>query len=56
MPFFTKRVQDKEALVAAWFNPITQNWETPRPWDPQFKMLNPEIKQVPRGMIVGAGE
>lgn len=36
------------ALVEAWFNPNSQQWEPPAPWNPTYKRLRPELKLVPR--------
>jgi DnaJ-class molecular chaperone len=46
------RRQEKMAkeplMVEAWFNPATQQYEPPAPWDPTYKKLKPKIEYVPR--------
>jgi len=50
-------VDDGDALktTAAWFNPKNKRWETPQPWDPYFRSLNPEVKQIARGLVSEVG-
>lgn len=44
-------VREKETLVQAWMNPQTGRYETPAPWDPVFRRLNPTLEQVPRNLV-----
>lgn len=37
--------------VPAWFNPQSRRWETPAPWNPEYRTLNPEIKRVERSLV-----
>jgi len=39
---------DKPAMVEAWFNPETRQYEPPAPWDPTYRKLKPPLKFVPR--------
>ena len=38
-------------LVEAWKNPDTGRWEKPRPWDPEYRRLKPELHFVPRSEV-----
>ena len=35
-------------LIPAWKNPMTNRYESPAPWDPLYKELQPELEQIPR--------
>ena len=41
-------VTDRPALVEAWFNPQTRQYEPPAPWDPTYKKIKPTLELVPR--------
>lgn len=45
------RIDDKPALVEAWFNPETRQYEPPAPWDPTYKRLKPNLEYVPRDNV-----
>jgi curved DNA-binding protein len=38
-------------LVQAWKNPETGNYETPAPWDPVYRKLQPALVDVPRDQV-----
>lgn len=38
-------------VVQAWKNPMTNQYETPAPWDPIYRQLKPELVLVPRGFV-----
>jgi curved DNA-binding protein CbpA len=42
---------DKANVVQAWYNPKTQRYETPAPWDPIYQQLQPELQYVPRHQV-----
>jgi curved DNA-binding protein CbpA len=46
-PFVSKG----EPLVQAWKNPTTGQFETPAPWDPVYRQLQPELQYVPRDQV-----
>lgn len=37
--------------VQAWKNPSTGRYESPAPWDPLYRRLQPELEQVPRDQV-----
>lgn len=39
------------SLVQAWKNPETGHYETPAPWDPVYRNLQPELENVPRDQV-----
>lgn len=41
----------REDCVQAWKNPKSGLWETPAPWDPQFRQLQPKLEYVPRDQV-----
>ena len=43
-------VQNK-AMVQAWKNPATGEWEQPAPWDPAYRRLKPHLTMVPREQV-----
>jgi hypothetical protein len=42
---------EKACMVQAWFNPQTGQYETPAPWDPIYRQLQPELQYVPRNQV-----
>lgn len=44
-PNYSDGASDK---VEAWKNPKTNQWETPAPWDPVYRKLQPALHYVPR--------
>lgn len=44
-------VDDSDQRVQAWMNPRTGRYETPAPWDPYYRQLNPTLEQVPRKQV-----
>ena len=42
---------DKTAMVQAWLNPQSGQYETPAPWDPIYQQLQPELQYVPRNQV-----
>jgi curved DNA-binding protein CbpA len=46
-----KRHKGGKAMVEAWKNPKTGQWELPAPWDPTYKKLQPPLKFVPRDEV-----
>lgn len=42
---------DSDKLVQAWMNPRTGRYETPAPWDPLYRQLNPTLEEVPRNQV-----
>jgi molecular chaperone DnaJ len=38
-------------LVQAWKNPDTGLYETPAPWDPTYRRLQPKLQYVPRHQV-----
>jgi DnaJ domain len=38
-------------LVQAWKNPESGNYETPAPWDPVYRRLQPELEYIPRDQV-----
>lgn len=45
-------VTDKAAQhVEAWFNPDTQQWESPAPWDSNYRKLKPALQFMPRDQV-----
>lgn len=47
----TQQHQQQEQLVPAWFNTESQRWETPAPWDKNFQLQKPVIKNVARSLV-----
>ncbi len=43
------KVLDSTGTLLAWFNPRSKRWETPAPWDPNFKQS--ELKHIARHMV-----
>ena len=37
--------------VPAWFNPRTRRYESPAPWDENFRALAPEVQLVARNLV-----
>jgi DnaJ-class molecular chaperone len=46
-----KKDQGGRAMVEAWKNPTTGQWELPAPWDPHYKKLQPTLQFVPREQV-----
>lgn len=47
-----KRVAENgTSLVQAWLNPVSGRYETPAPWDPVYRRLDPELEYVPRDQV-----
>lgn len=46
-----KRHHGKAQHVEAWKNPRTNQWETPAPWDPQYRKLQPTLHMIPRHQV-----
>lgn len=44
-------LQHDKALVQAWKNPQTGEWEQPAPWDPAYRRLKPHLTMVPRNQV-----
>jgi hypothetical protein len=44
-------VQHHSAMVEAWKNPQTGRWETPAPWDPVYRKMQPTLELVPREKV-----
>jgi hypothetical protein len=44
-------IEEQKGLVQAWKNPRTGRWETPAPWDPVYRQLQPELKLVARDKV-----
>mmetsp|Transcript_38846 Transcript_38846/g.60686 ORF Transcript_38846/g.60686 Transcript_38846/m.60686 type:complete len:190 (-) Transcript_38846:264-833(-) len=42
---------EKNATVAAWFNPRTQRYETPSPWDPLYKENKHTLAKVKKSLV-----
>ena len=42
---------DKAAMVQAWLNPQSGQYEAPAPWDPIYQQLQPELQYVPREQV-----
>lgn len=45
------RHQQGKDLVKAWKNPKTGNYESPAPWDPTYRELQPVLELVPRDQV-----
>jgi hypothetical protein len=41
----------KTARVEAWYNPETNQWEPPAPWDPNYRKLRPTLQFMPRDQV-----
>lgn len=50
-PSSKKKSIDDEVRVQAWFNPTSRRWESPQPWDDQFRSLNPDTQMVARAIV-----
>ena len=46
-----RRHHGGSAMVEAWKNPVTGQWELPAPWDPAYRSLKPTLQSVPRDQI-----
>lgn len=46
-----KILHHNKALVEAWKNPKTNRWESPAPWDPTYRRLQPVLEMVPREQV-----
>ena len=46
-----RRHKGGSAMVEAWKNPVTGQWELPAPWDPTYKSLKPTLQSVPRDQV-----
>ena len=44
-------VPDRTARVEAWYNPETNQWEPPAPWDPNYRRLRPTLQFMPRDQV-----
>jgi DnaJ-class molecular chaperone len=44
-------LDEKDHLIQAWMNPHTGHYETPAPWDPIYRQLQPELEYVPRNQV-----
>ena len=40
-----------KALVEAWKNPDSGQWEQPAPWSEKYQKLKPKIELVPRDIV-----
>jgi len=50
-PSSRKKAIDDEVRVQAWFNPTSRRWESPAPWDQQYRDLNPGTSMVARAIV-----
>lgn len=48
-----KKDNGGRAMVEAWKNPKSGQWELPAPWDPHYKKLQPTLQFVPREQVKG---
>lgn len=42
--------------VQAWLNPNTGKYETPAPWDPVYRKLQPELEMIPRDQVTSRSQ
>lgn len=50
-PAAKPQVGGQDTLVQAWFNPNSQRWEAPAPWNDTYRSLAPELTMVPRKIV-----
>lgn len=42
---------DHDNKIQAWMNPITNQYETPAPWDPLYQQMKPKLIYIPREQV-----